>query len=81
MQKRQVLTAPEPTKAARLRRATNAQAAVAALQQWEAGNLDPAALLEWAPQVESACGCLDSGPLFTSTITDVVDIVVSPLLS
>lgn len=76
MQKRNALPAPEPTKPARLRRVTNVQAAVAALQEWEAGNIDPSALLQWAPAVESACGCLDSGPLFTSTVTEVVDTIV-----
>jgi hypothetical protein len=69
MRKREAQPAPAPTAAAVYRRAASLQES---LQVYHDGSIHSSILLEWAPEIASACSCLDSGPLFTSTVDDVV---------
>jgi hypothetical protein len=71
MYKRDAVPAPAPTAPPIFRRGT-LQDTIVALEQWQEGGINSSLLLSWAPEIASACSCRDSGPLFTSTIVDIV---------
>jgi hypothetical protein len=73
--KRDIVPAPAPTAPPLFRRRT-LQDTIVALEEWQDGNINSSILLSWAPEIASACSCRDSGPLFTSTILDIVTTTV-----
>lgn len=76
--KRNANPAPEPTAHVVLSRDTNVASQVSAVVQSAAfGSYDPKVMTLWAPQVSSACACLNLGPLTTVTVTTQADATVS----
>jgi hypothetical protein len=69
MRKRHAQPAPATTATAVYRRAASLQES---LEEFQDSGFNSTLLLEYAPQIASACSCLDSGPLFTTTVDDVV---------
>jgi hypothetical protein len=70
---------PEPTVPAVLRRDASVASQVSAVVQSAAfGSYDPSVMTQWAPEVSSACACLNLGPLTTVTVTSSGVARVSP---